>query len=167
LGCGVGGGRFRCACPRAPPPPRPPPHTHTQPLISDAACLLCSFRPWEMREGQYIAERGPNGEISFPRPPSEQVALPLRCEPLLAAAANQLVGSCSWSPFRPVPAPLLLQLLLSCANGRGASLKAACCLLAWPPPLLICHVASRCARYAGPACSSCWTRARSRCAACC
>ncbi|EFN51445.1 expressed protein [Chlorella variabilis] len=37
------------------------------------------FRPWEMRPGQYIAEEGPDGQITFPQPEAmESVGLPLR-----------------------------------------------------------------------------------------
>lgn len=41
---------------------------------------MCRFRPWEMRPGQYIAEEGPDGQITFPQPEAmESVGLPLRC----------------------------------------------------------------------------------------
>lgn len=36
------------------------------------------FRPWEMRQGQYIAEPGPDGRLGFPKPDLEQLQLPVR-----------------------------------------------------------------------------------------
>ncbi len=39
------------------------------------------FRPWEMRPGQYVAAKGPDGRLTYPKPDPQQeecMALPLR-----------------------------------------------------------------------------------------